>query len=524
MRGRALLVVLGLIGLQATHAGLLGISRAKAAAVGTSEEGGTQAEAPRAQSKQSRLQEGLASQRSPGDAEDAQSEMPMIGKPMGGGEARPSSFSSSSSRAIGAAGDSRRTPETLARGPVTGLSKRQMAYRKRRPTTLSIERAAGEIGAAVGDLANMQMSIEEDKYMKEVMGESDKRKPNSLPVQDEKRLNQTLSSFGRKQRALDVGKGIAGRYSTITRFRGYQPRNATSSTSSRTFFSTMPTPWAKKKVLATQADDTGKRTSSFASGGLSSGSAGAQGGVTDGQPSRSSETPAAPRPPASKQFGAGRNDGATTASPAGGYSGDKSAGRSEAFAKEDKQLVQRRDSGYQSTSRSQGQMETTAQGARKAATNSDVKADVKPASDTSATAMRTRAPDEAGAASPSYRQAFSRESDQATGAGDQDRPSSTDVVRERSAPGPSNPTSSSASERGGRGVARPTDSSAPSPGKTSDEDAVTNDKKTSGDDTSVILAPARRDVSSTTAVGAAPSSVAEASKAPPASALDAPGN
>jgi len=94
--------------------------------------------------------------------------------------------------------------QELQRGPVTGLSKRMNAWRKRSPSAEGRERAADEINLAVGQLEGMQMDISDQKYYDTVDGVKKERKPNSMPVINEHKLNQTLSSFGRKQRATDI--------------------------------------------------------------------------------------------------------------------------------------------------------------------------------------------------------------------------------------------------------------------------------------------------------------------------------
>ena len=107
------------------------------------------------------------------------------------------------------------TPGALARGPITGISKRQQAWLKRAPTPESKDRAASEISMAVGELQGLQMDIADRKYMNNVLGISTgPAKANSEEVKDEKKLNSTLSAFGRKQRAVDLALGLAGRYRT----------------------------------------------------------------------------------------------------------------------------------------------------------------------------------------------------------------------------------------------------------------------------------------------------------------------
>jgi hypothetical protein len=142
---------------------------------------------------QSQLQAGLGG----GDA--------MISRPLAGPGPRAASH--------GAGGSP--TPGALARGPITGISKRQQAWLKRAPTPESKDRAASEISMAVGELEGLQMDIADRKYMNNVLGISTgPAKANSEQVKDEKKLNSTLSAFGRKQRAVDLALGLAGRYRT----------------------------------------------------------------------------------------------------------------------------------------------------------------------------------------------------------------------------------------------------------------------------------------------------------------------
>jgi len=135
---------------------------------------------------------------------------------LGGGDAmisRPLAGPGPRAAAPGAGGS--RTPGALARGPITGISKRQQAWLKRAPSPESKDRAASEISMAVGELEGLQMDIADRKYMNDVLGISkEPAKANSEEVKDEKKLNSTLSAFGRKQRAVDLALGLAGRYRT----------------------------------------------------------------------------------------------------------------------------------------------------------------------------------------------------------------------------------------------------------------------------------------------------------------------
>ena len=94
----------------------------------------------------------------------------------------------------------------MKRGPVTGLSKRQIAYQKAMVGEDGKEKAKEEISKAVGTLMNMQMEIEEKKSTGDDPAEKKDDKPNSAPVNNEQKLNKILSDFGVKQRALDLAK------------------------------------------------------------------------------------------------------------------------------------------------------------------------------------------------------------------------------------------------------------------------------------------------------------------------------
>jgi len=94
----------------------------------------------------------------------------------------------------------------MKRGPVTGLSKRQIAYQKAMVGEDGKEKAKEEISKAVGTLMNMQMEIEEKKSTGNDPAEKKDDKPNSAPVNNEQKLNKILSDFGVKQRALDLAK------------------------------------------------------------------------------------------------------------------------------------------------------------------------------------------------------------------------------------------------------------------------------------------------------------------------------
>lgn len=106
----------------------------------------------------------------------------------------------------------------MKRGPVTGLSKRQIAYQKAMVGEDGKEKAKEEISKAVGTLMNMQMEIEEKKSTGDDPAEKKDDKPNSAPVNNEQKLNKILSDFGVKQRALDLAK-VRYRRSSIPRTR-----------------------------------------------------------------------------------------------------------------------------------------------------------------------------------------------------------------------------------------------------------------------------------------------------------------
>ena len=152
-----------------------------------------------------------------------------VGKPtLGKSGAKPWEMADSQARAAQAAGRPNklfeRPTSALGRaadarmsggGPVTGPAKRQVPFLKRKPTQTGISKAAGEMMRAVGELEDIEIEIEENKSMKEAMGAQEPRKKNRVPVQNEAKLNSTLSDFGRKQRGIDLSTGKAGRYRTM---------------------------------------------------------------------------------------------------------------------------------------------------------------------------------------------------------------------------------------------------------------------------------------------------------------------
>ena len=152
-----------------------------------------------------------------------------VGKPtLGKSGAKPWEMADSQARAAQAAGRPNklfeRPTSALGRaadarmsggGPVTGPAKRQVPFLKRKPTQTGISKAAGEMMRAVGELEDMEIEIEANKSMKEAMGAQEPRKKNRVPVQNEAKLNSTLSDFGRKQRGIDLSTGKAGRYRTM---------------------------------------------------------------------------------------------------------------------------------------------------------------------------------------------------------------------------------------------------------------------------------------------------------------------
>ena len=211
MRAPVRVLVAAIVLAGTCEAGLLGITESQTRSSRTApgrDGGGARAAAeeapPRAQGGQGRLaqqQAGLAGDNAP------------FGRPnlaAGPGVARYGAAPAGGSMT----GGSPAAGGALARGPVTGLSKRQMAWRKRAPTPQGKDRAASEISAAVGELEGLQLDIADRKYMNDVLQVTKEAKANSEAVQDEKKLNGTLSAFGRKQRAIDLTRGVAGRYRT----------------------------------------------------------------------------------------------------------------------------------------------------------------------------------------------------------------------------------------------------------------------------------------------------------------------
>lgn len=185
--------------------GLLGISHSKASSSSSDDDAGGQPRSSyKAQAGQQSLNSGFARQASLAAGSPTLPSKPMLGKSGARPWAMPGSGAESAGNLMMSSGFRSTNALQTTRGPVTGLSKRQMAWRKRRPTEQGKDRAASEINMAVGELEGMQMEIEETKYMNDAMGIRKTKKPNSLPVRDEGKLNQTLSDFGKKQRATDL--------------------------------------------------------------------------------------------------------------------------------------------------------------------------------------------------------------------------------------------------------------------------------------------------------------------------------
>jgi len=259
--GAALVVLLVMV--STCEAGLLGISRSRSIS-GGSEKASEDEGKTRAQTGQGRLMQDGGRERggtaSVGDA-------PMIGKPMlGKSGARPWNMPPASGMSMRTT-SSQGSGQFGMRGPVTGMSKRMMQFRKRRPSEEGKAKATDEINMAVGELEGMQLDIQDKKYRDDVMGVSKVRKPNGLYVADEKRLNQTLSAFGRKQRARDLYQGLAGRYRTrrpnaTASVRGFgAPRNST-------MFSSRAAPWSYKPQRSSEEGDVKPKESASVFGSM----------------------------------------------------------------------------------------------------------------------------------------------------------------------------------------------------------------------------------------------------------------
>jgi hypothetical protein len=152
MAGSALLLALLLVG--SCEGGLLGIShsKGKTASFADSTDNGGQPPAYKAQAGQAGLLNSLTqSGFARGTTDSAFPGKPMLGKTGARQWAMPTAGKSGESG--GTSILSSNLHHTMgARGPITGLSKRQMAWRKRRPTEQGKDRAASEINMAVGEL------------------------------------------------------------------------------------------------------------------------------------------------------------------------------------------------------------------------------------------------------------------------------------------------------------------------------------------------------------------------------------